>query len=61
MTSPDLKPCCSSCENLGYESPQPDQPYPEIWCMKGHFDCPSSLDELHEPINCKDYTREDNK
>lgn len=51
----ELKPCCRDCDNLRYESPCPDQPYPEIWCGAGRFDSPSSFEELEEPIDCVDF------
>jgi tetrahydromethanopterin S-methyltransferase subunit H len=51
----DTVHCCSICDHLGYAPPQHDQPYPEVWCGKGHFDGISSYDELHEPTECKDY------
>lgn len=47
--------CCHDCKFIGYESPRFDQPYPEIWCIKKHFDGITSFEELLEKNDCKDF------
>lgn len=47
--------CCNNCKHFGYESPQHDQPYPEFWCSKKHWDGIENTDDLYEPIDCVDF------
>lgn len=47
--------CCNNCKNFGYEPPAHDQPYPEFWCSKKHWDGIENTDDLHEPIECIDF------
>ena len=47
--------CCNNCKHFGFESPSHDQPYPEFWCSKKHWDGIENPDELHEPIECIDF------
>lgn len=49
------KTTCDTCQNLGYNAPQSDQPYPEFWCVKGRWDAISNLDDLSIKIECIDY------
>ena len=51
------KECCSKCRYFSYESPCHDQPYPEFWCAKGHWDGITSYDDLEEPVACFDWAK----
>lgn len=47
--------CCSNCKHFGYESACSDQPYPEFWCGKNHWDGIDSYDSLDEHTDCEDF------
>jgi len=46
--------CCADCEHMRYESACHDQPYPEFWCGKGHWDS-GDCDAIKEPVDCSDW------
>lgn len=48
--------CCENCEFLRFQGAQWDQPYPEIYCDKGHGDI-SSHAQLQEENECKDFVQ----
>ena len=49
------KKCCNNCDNFGHESSCSDQPYPEFFCLKGHWDGISSMDDLYVLVDCIDF------
>ena len=53
-----MEKTCSNCIFFGYEPPCFDQPYPEFWCIKEHWDGIASQedqDALEEETDCKDH------
>lgn len=52
--------CCNNCSNYGHQGPSWDQPYPEFWCGKKHWEGIGSqeeLDSLLDEINCEDFEK----
>lgn len=52
------KQCCIDCKHYYFYSAQFDQPYPEISCLKGYWECICSQQEydlLFEENLCKDF------
>ena len=50
------KATCSDCKNFKSMGASHDQPYPELWCSKDHWEGLSeSYDEIYESIECVDF------
>jgi len=52
--------CCNNCSNYSHQGPSWDQPYPEFWCSKKHWESIGSqeeLDSLSDEINCDDFEK----
>jgi len=49
------KVCCNDCDNFGHDSACASQPYPEFYCIKGHWDMISNTDDLYRLIDCSDF------
>ena len=47
--------CCVDCCYFGYEAANIDNPHPELWCKKGHWDGCENASVLYEPVECTDY------
>lgn len=54
-----LQKTCSNCARCFCEAPCWDQPYPEVGCIKGHWDGVDNYDDLDKPIDCIDWKERD--
>jgi len=55
------KKSCLNCQHYNFEPSRFDQPYPEIWCSKGHW-CGVSSEEEHNALgkyfDCNDFEKQ---
>lgn len=54
---PVIETNCGNCKNMVCESPCSDQPYPEFFCGKKHWDGITDTKQLENEIDCKDHYR----
>lgn len=50
-----MKKTCDDCEHFNYMGGCHDQPYPELWCGKGHWEGATSDDDIYKEIDCSDF------
>ena len=47
--------CCMRCYQFESDAARHDQPYPEFWCSKGHWEGVTDMDDLWKPVICPDF------